>query len=491
MAQVATLRIIDYVNVKFEGLDPVVRRRLASSLSFFVPHARHTMAFKLGRWDGKKSFATAGGGTYLNLLELALPVVLDAGYEVDIEDQRTRHPESFTFTPIDENFLADKLWPEGHPLAGQPILLRDYQVEAINRYLTNPQSLQSISTGAGKTVITACLSKICEQYGRTVTIVPSKSLVEQTEEDFLNIGLDTGVFFGDRKEWSKKHTICTWQSLAALSKRTRREEIDEGFGIHDLLEGVVCVQVDEAHTIKGEELLALLTGPAAQVPIRWGMTGTIPKGDWEFVGLLASIGPVVGEIKAADLQAKGVLADCDIDVIQLVDDHVEFVDYASEIDFLVKDRARLVWLADRCREWAEQGNTLVLVDRIETGEVLLDMLPDAVFINGSVKNKDRKREYKSVQTSDGKLVIATYGVAAVGINIPRLFNVVMLEPGKSFTRVIQSIGRGLRKAKDKSFVHIKDIGSTLKFSHRHKNERVKFYKEAGYPHGVRKVVYRD
>ena len=68
-------------------------------------------------------------------------------------------------------------WPAGHPKQHQPIVLNDHQVVAINNYLTpnqngNRHSMQSISTSAGKTFITACLSKAAEKYGRTLVIVP-------------------------------------------------------------------------------------------------------------------------------------------------------------------------------------------------------------------------------------------------------------------------------------------------------------------------------
>jgi superfamily II DNA or RNA helicase len=86
--------------------------------------------------------------------------------------------------------------------------------------------------------------------------------------------------------------------------------------------------------------------------------------------------------------------------------------------------------------------------------------------------------------------VATYGVAAVGINIPRIFNLVLLEPGKSFTRVIQSIGRGIRKAEDKDFVQIWDITSTCKFSKRHLTKRKVFYNEAHYPFTIKKVEWQ-
>jgi superfamily II DNA or RNA helicase len=139
---------------------------------------------------------------------------------------------------------------------------------------------------------------------------------------------------------------------------------------------------------------------------------------------------------------------------------------------------------------AESGNTLVLVDRIESGEFLVENLPDSVFISGKVKTKDRKEEYDEIKTSTNKIIVATYGVAAVGINIPRIFNLVLLEPGKSFVRVIQSIGRGIRKADDKDFVQIWDITGATKYAKRHLTERKKFYKDAKYPFEIQKVKYQ-
>ena len=110
-----------------------------------------------------------------------------------------------------------------------------------------------------------------------------------------------------------------------------------------------------------------------------------------------------------------------------------------------------------------------------------------MFVKGDVKLKDRKEAYDEINEGTNHVVIATYGVAAVGINIPRIFNLVLIEPGKSFVRVIQSIGRGIRKAEDKDFVQIWDITSTCKFAKRHLTKRKAFYKEANYPFTVEKA----
>jgi superfamily II DNA or RNA helicase len=220
--------------------------------------------------------------------------------------------------------------------------------------------------------------------------------------------------------------------------------------------------------------------------IRWGLTGTIPKEKWEFQSLLASIGPVINQVSAYDLQQKDVLAKLEINVLQTTDIE-EFRSYQEEYTWLVTDKKRIEWIANKIQEVSDTGNTLVLVNRIDTGNKITEILSDAVFISGAVKLDERKEEYDEIKTSDNKIIVATYGVAAVGINIPRIFNLVLIEPGKSFVRVIQSIGRGIRKAEDKDFVQIWDITSTCKYAKRHLTERKKYYKEAKYPFTITKV----
>jgi superfamily II DNA or RNA helicase len=365
--------------------------------------------------------------------------------------------------------------------------MRDYQVNIINQFLSNPQCLQEVATGAGKTIITAALSYSCEAMGRSIVIVPNKSLVTQTEADYVNLGLDVGVYFGDRKEMGRTHTICTWQSLNNLLKNTRNGEADVTIG--EFIEGVVCIIVDEVHQAKADALKQMLTGVMSQVPIRWGLTGTIPKEKYASQALFVSLGPCINRLSASELQDQGVLAQCHVNIVQL-QDGVEFSNYQSELKHLLEDRKRLDKIAQLAQSVAESGNTLILVDRVAAGEALVERLPGSVFINGSTKLKERKEEYDEVATASNKILVATYGVAAVGINIPRIFNLVLLEPGKSFVRVIQSIGRGIRKAEDKDFVQIWDITSSCRFAKRHLTKRKEFYREANYPYEIEKLEYK-
>ena len=207
----------------------------------------------------------------------------------------------------------------------------------------------------------------------------------------------------------------------------------------------------------------------------------------------------MGKLSASELQEAGHLANCHVNIVQLMD-LVEYKDYQGELKYLTSNTDRVGYIANLIDKIKETGNTLILVDRIETGKILQTELstlfsllsdkPDVTFISGNTKSKDRKEEYDEIASSTNKVIIATYGVAAVGINIPRIFNLVLFEPGKSFVRVIQSIGRGIRKAQDKDHVEIWDITSTCKFAKRHLTKRKQFYKEANYPFSLEKVDWK-
>jgi len=474
----ATIVIRDEVNIKLDGLDLDARRALVNAFKYDVPYARYLPAVRLGRWDGKVSYFQLGGSTYTNLLPEIVPLLERMNYDIEIDDQRD-YSTSFEFQQVEEHSWAHRSWPKGHPAEGESIMLRDYQVEIVNNFLQNPQCIQEVATGAGKTIMTATLSAAVQAHGRSIVIVPNKSLVTQTEKDYRNVGLDVGVYFGDRKEHGHQHTICTWQSLNVLLKNTKSGTAD--ITIQDFIEDVVCVMVDEVHMAKADALKTLLTGVMAKIPIRWGLTGTIPKEKFESQALLVSLGPVIGKLSANELQQQGVLANCHVNIVQL-QDHVEYKDYQSELKYLLEESGRLDTIAKLVRQVNETGNTLVLVDRISAGQALIQRLGDgAVFVSGSTKAKDRQEEYDSIAEATDKIIVATYGVAAVGINIPRIFNLVLVEPGKSFVRVIQSIGRGIRKAEDKDHVQIWDVTSTCKFAKRHLTKRKAYYREANYP----------
>jgi len=509
------LNILDEINVRFDGLDTDTRRLCKQALEVFNPAARFSKAYKLGQWNGKVGYFDLGGHTYINVLDRVIPILEKKNYDINIIDSRKNW--NFKFDDIDENFLADKCWPKGHRFEGQPIILNEHQVCAVNNMLGNTQCLIEAATSAGKTAICAALARKVSQYGRIIMVVPNVDLITQTYALFNDVlGIDTGVFHGTKKELHHHATICTWQSINCLDKRTKQPkakkvvtanlkkskkppsakalakmELSE-LEVDTFLKDVVAVICDEAHTLSGAVLQYLMSNPFKNVPIRWGMSGTIPKNKDEFIPLLISTGHVKYRITANELQKKEILSNCHIKVLSLKDDTVfqktdddEF-GYHTEMQYLEGHRLRNRYIALLVRAIASTGNTLLLLNRIAMGKEITNYLTDldAVFIHGAVDTSVRKDEYDDVNVSENKVLIATYGVAAVGLDIPRIKNLILVDAGTSFRRVIQSIGRGLRKSYDKDFVDICDIHSTTRHSLKQMKTRIKFYKEAKYPYEI-------
>jgi superfamily II DNA or RNA helicase len=191
-------------------------------------------------------------------------------------------------------------------------------------------------------------------------------------------------------------------------------------------------------------------------------------------------------LETSSLQELGILSQCDVKIIQMVDTR-EFTNYPAEYSYLVGDEDRLVYVANLITSLT--GNVLVLIGRKETGKVLQSMIPGSVFLSGATKSKDRREHYDEVAISNSKVIIATSGIAAVGIDIPRLNHLIIFEAGKSFVRTIQSVGRALRTAFDKNHATIWDICSTCRFSKRHLTNRKKFYNDQKFPFNIQKVLY--
>jgi hypothetical protein len=145
----AKLIIRDEVNVKIEGLDVSIRKKLVDRFKYEIPGARYQPSVRLGRWDGKVSYFQLGGSSYINLLPEIISIIDAEGYDIEIEDLRD-YSTKIEFDEFKEDSFAHKTWPAGHPQAGQPVMFRDYQVEIINSFLQNPQSVQEIATGAVK-----------------------------------------------------------------------------------------------------------------------------------------------------------------------------------------------------------------------------------------------------------------------------------------------------------------------------------------------------
>lgn len=496
MSNVCNIYINDEVNCILSGLHPDHLGYFYETYGVFAPNYFFNPKFKLGSWDGKIRYFYKTGKTYVNLLEEILPRVIGLGYKIKLVDKRVSDPIDVPL--IDKNFLFETA--DARDEDGEPWIMRGYQVDLVNALISNGGGVGVAGTGAGKTGMTAALALSYEKAAdlRSIIIVPDKNLTDQTHSEYLNFGVDVGEYSGENKDLNHKHIVSTWQSLQNNPK---------------IIQDFDMVIVDEAHGLKGQVLTKLLNEYGCDIPYRFGVTGTLPKADTDALSVKIAVGLVQYTKPAHELIEEGYLAKLDISIMQLCPNfhpqHDEYLketddepklsylkfkdsylpDWQAEKKFMQSEQSRLEWISEYTMIKSNSGNVLCLVDGVRFGKKLQKMTPGSIFLSGKDKMKDRKEVFKLFKDNDDLIVFATVQIASTGLDIKRIFEMMSVDAGKSFIRIIQTIGRGLRKAKDKDAVHFTDICSDLKYGKKHLRERIKFYNESKYPHKKTKVDY--
>ena len=488
--KVCTIKILDEVNVAVIGLLQEELKRLSDKFAVYAKSYNFHPLFKLKKWDGKLRYFSAAGATYINLLKDVVPEIKRMGYSIKYVDKRVYH--KVEIPKIDEFYLED--WG---------ITLGEHQVGAINAIAEHGNGMLIAGTGAGKTFITAVLCDLYERLCglRVIVIVPNTDLVDQTALELRSVDLNVGTYSGASKSLKENIVVSTWQALQNNPK---------------IMAQFQAVLVDECHGTTGKVLQEILNTHGAHMPVRIGMTGTLPKDASERMAIRVTLGDVLFEVKAAELIEKGWLAGLAIKMYCLVENlkdkwqkfqadypdeaakmqYKDFVegylpDWEAETTYLKKRTLRSTFIADFVENIRqnEKGNTFILVKSVPYGKALAKLIDGAVFVYGQDKTAVRKQIYKMFDEHDNIVVISTFQLASTGLNIKRIFNLVFVDAGKSFTKIIQAIGRGLRKARDKDFVNVYDFYSNLKYSKRHASTRKSFYKEQKYKHTVKEVDY--
>jgi superfamily II DNA or RNA helicase len=467
----ACINITDEVYCAVSGLAPAHVKYFYDKFGPYVDGHRYIPSVKMGRWDGRKRFFQPTGKTFVRLLDDIIPDLIGFGYKVDVVDKRTP-------TPFPKKWASEDQF--GHILGyrGKPLAVRGYQVAAVNDLVSYGDGFLIAATGAGKTLITASLADIYNSAGYTVVIiVPSGDLVKQTVAALQMCGLDVGQYDGEHKDVDHATVVATWQALQNNPH---------------LMKLFKCVVVDEAHGAKAETIQTLINDHGAHIPFRFGVTGTFPKPEADQMALISAIGPIRHQITARWLIDNGYLAEIDIDVFETSDtpEGGDMPDYTSERAWLARndERAELIaGIVEECR--ALYGNTLVLTPDVKYGKKLAKLC-GATFMHGETDGDDRQGEYALFESENDKILICSMGIAKQGISIDRVFCLVIIDSGKSFITAIQSVGRGLRMAEDKKYVKVVDISSSMKFSKKHRKDRIAYYNEAGYPTSkVQKLKY--
>lgn len=488
--KIATIRLTDNVNCLISGLSQDLYAELFKKFGFFKKGYIFSPLYKLGRWDGKIRLCSKNGRTSINFLSDIIPIIKARGYKVSIVDERPVY--DLTVPEIDETYLSD-----------HGITLGQHQVDCVNAVTANGGGIILAGTGSGKTYMTAALCKLYEKTlnYRCLVMVPTLDLVNQTHEEIRNFSIDVGILSGNSKDLSKPHLVSTWQSLK---------------NIESIISNYQVIIVDEGHSASADVMHKMLNTHGAKCPVRIGLTGTLPKEEAERMQVHYVLGQVVHEVAAHELIDQGWLAKLNLEVITLEEDFSAmwekyklsdpeeaskltyakfkkefFPDYTSEKAHLSKQTERLEFVADFARKRRDEaGNTLIMVNGREVGKRLSKLIDGAIFIDGTDNADIRKNVYSMFDQRDDLVLITTMQLVSTGLNIKRIMNIVALDANKAFIQIIQSIGRGLRKASDKDSVNYYDISSDTKYATKHRNTRKGYYDESRYTFTTKKINYK-
>lgn len=466
--------------------DGGVELELADYFTYEYPGAKFTPQYRARLWDGKIRLYDAIRKTlYCGLMPYLQLFAERNGYEIECDNV-----DFYEDIQLEEvTSYAESLNLHGR---GEPIDIRDYQLDAIHTALSHARRVLVSPTGSGKSLIIYTLCRWHLEQGRKcLVVVPTTSLVEQMYSDFEDYSTANGwitkhhcqkLYSGFPREFDRDIMFTTWQSIYKQPK--------SWFDQFDVVIG------DEAHQFKAKSLTTIME-KMTDTKYRIGTTGSLDDKKVNRLVLEGIFGKVYKVTSTKKLQETGSLAPIKITALLLsypedVRKACAKMEYQAEIDFLVKNDKRnkfLRNLALNCK-----GNTLLLFQFVDKhGSVLYDMIKakadgrKVFFIHGGTDVEDREGVRKILSGEDDAIVVASFGVFSTGINIPSIENIIYASPSKSRVRNLQSIGRGLRLNKGKSHCNLFDLTDNLSWKSwknhtlKHGAERFKLYSEEEFP----------
>jgi|WetSurMetagenome_2_1015567.scaffolds.fasta_scaffold18354_6 superfamily II DNA or RNA helicase len=357
-----------------------------------------------------------------------------------------------------------------------------YQEESIRKFLQYSKGIVRIATAGGKSLVVAYLLDNLRKNNlsqKALVIVPTIILLDQFYSDLIEYGIDEkllGLIGDSHKDFDKPIIISTWQSLQIGKKiEKKRKEL-----IKDRLKLFDTVIVDETHLAQSSELKLILS-ECINAQFRFGLTGTLHDARLDLLNTKSLLGPIIAEYSAAYLAERGYIAKCNILTLNMhYDEHYKGT-YDEIKDQVFNDVFRLETIEYLIRNINE--NFLLLVGLVEKeGKILEEYLKarlpkkEIIFIYGKTSAEERQYWRKRMNTEKNIIIIATYKLFQLGVNIPSLKFLIFASPFKSKVRVLQSIGRALRQHVDKTHgAYIFDFCDQVKTLDRHAEIRARHY----------------
>jgi len=426
--------------------------RARSKNYFFMPKYRD------GSWDGYISLLKGFKTFPTGLLNLILAMFEKEGIDWRLEEHNARLvSEPMPFPPED---LLDG------------VTLRDYQIDAIERLIHRERGIAKMATNAGKTVVFAALIKLLGNANALV-VVQSKDLLYQTSKRLSEyLGRSVGLI-GDSQRDEDDICVATIQTLASLKKH--KVPIQKRFAENRIL---IC---DESHHVSASQTFDILM----RIPgwYRYGFSGTpLDRGRLNDLKLIACTGSLQVEVSNLELieqewSAKPLIFLHDVPSLEGF--------WSSEYQeayeaCIVADPVRNEMIADLAVDEMKRGSILIIVSRIEHGLLLQQMIPDSIFVNGSSPVSVRQDILRRLGRGDRLCCIATQ-IFDEGVDVPALDTLILAGGGKSHLKLLQRVGRGLRKKEGRNIVHIHDfLDGSNKYHLTHTEERVSVYRQEGF-----------
>jgi superfamily II DNA or RNA helicase len=457
---------------------PGVMAEIKDFMTFDVPGARYSQLYKKGHWDGRISLFK-NGRLYTGLQGHLEAFCARQGYE--FYNSKPMYPVPPTDDEIDD-FIETLNIPEKFEA-------RHYQSDAFRKATETHRALFLSPTSSGKSLMIYHLIRWHDV--KTLIIVPTVSLVHQLAGDFVDYGAQEDTIHtisaGDNRWTDRNITISTWQSVV---KMLDTPEWFEQFGM---------VIGDEAHRFAAKSLIAIMES-FTECTVRYGYTGSLDDSKCNALTLEGLFGPVYQVTTTRELMDSGHVSDLAINVLFLK--HPEHIrkkkfKYQEEVNYLIGCKARNEFLADLALNLS--GNTLLLYHRIgDHGKPLYENIKSRTdrpvhFIHGGVDGEDRNAVRKLIEEQDDAIIVASVGTFSTGINIKRLHNIITSASWKSRVMNLQSLGRGLRLADDKTICNLYDIVDDMSWK-KHKNYtlmhgeiRIKLYNEQKFQYTMERI----
>ena len=360
--------------------------------------------------------------------------------------------------------------------------LRDYQQEIVDKCINAGRGTIVLATAGGKTLTMAGLLEYYYQnvnkFFKGLIIVPDLGLVNQTHNDFNEYEVNYS-----HSIWSGSNELDTNTNIVVANMGILQSEKSDTKWIQD----IDILIVDETHKLRKDNKINNII-KTIKTNHKFGFTGTLPDEPLDKWNIFGKIGPQLYERKAYELRKENYVTPAKVHILELnykakqtdiynKDLPVSF--YLQEGEFVKNNEYRNVVISKISMRL--DNNTLILIDYIEHGEILLDYITrycenkKVFFICGDVEVEERRKIQRLMETETNIVVIAISKIFSTGINIKNLHYIIFANGGKAKIRIIQSIGRGLRLHKDKKQLIIFDIADNLIYGQRHVEQRKKLY----------------